>query len=226
VEIAASWAFRRHPALRAALLDGWRVDMHWLLYCFLALCLSVLWDQVPYSGFGMGARFMDTVAWAHALRTAAFLVTVLPNPRRGCYARNFPPVHPTLREFLAYGFSAKRGTGCNDLVISGHGVVYAAVPLALQTFYPAPYQWPAALAWAAVAKLCLQEVVDRTHYSVDMLLAVAVTALVWAWRAPVLPQGATWRRRRAGAPADPLARGLVAAVVGIFALVLVGVAGV
>jgi hypothetical protein len=48
--------------------------------------------QVPYSGFAMGARFMDTIAWAHALRTLAFLTTVLPNPRPNCYARNFPPV--------------------------------------------------------------------------------------------------------------------------------------
>ena len=34
-----------------------------LLYSFLAMCLSVIWDQVPYSGFAMGARFMDTIAW-------------------------------------------------------------------------------------------------------------------------------------------------------------------
>ena len=115
MEIAALWAFERAPALRAAVM-GWRVDMHWLLYCFLALCLSVLWDQVPYSGFFMGARFIDTIAWAHTLRTIAFMVTVLPNPQPNCYARNFPPVPPTWREFVAYGFSAKRGSGCNDLV--------------------------------------------------------------------------------------------------------------
>lgn len=147
--------------------------------------------------------------------TLAFMTTVLPNPRPGCYARNFPPVpagggsayvpayppflparclpasapangcrrkgaaafscparlaphHPRpllrressadWREFVAVGFSAKRGSGCNDLVVSGHGVVYAAVPLALSTFYPLP-AWrsgAAAVAWLAVLKLCLQ----------------------------------------------------------------------
>lgn len=56
------------------------------------------------------------------------------------------------------GFSAKRGSGCNDLVVSGHGVVYAAVPLALATYHPLP-AWrggAAAVAWLAVLKLCLQ----------------------------------------------------------------------
>ena len=25
---------------------GWRVDMHWLLYSFVTLCISVAWDAV------------------------------------------------------------------------------------------------------------------------------------------------------------------------------------
>jgi hypothetical protein len=69
------------------------------------------------------------------------------------------PAHPAdWRGFLAYGFSAKRGSGCNDLVISGHGVVYAAVPLALGTFYPLPAArgGAATAAWLAVLKLCIQ----------------------------------------------------------------------
>lgn len=35
---------QRYPPLRALVL-GWRVDMHFLLYAFVALCLSVAWDQ-------------------------------------------------------------------------------------------------------------------------------------------------------------------------------------
>jgi hypothetical protein len=233
VEIATLWAMKRFPILRTIIV-GWKVDMHWLLYCFVALCLSVIWDIVPYSGFAMGARFMDAIAWTHALRTIAFMITVLPNPRLHCYARNFPPVPSSVREFIAIGFSAKRGSGCNDLVISGHGVVYAAVPLAVAEFYP--FRWtgapwippPAAVAWAGVVKLCLQEVVDKTHYSVDMLLAVAVTTLVWEWRRSALydPSTAAWRRRKLGAAADPVPRALIALVVAVLAIVFVGVKGV
>jgi hypothetical protein len=205
---------------------GWRVDMHWLLYSFVALCLSVVWDAVPYSGFGMGARFINAITWTHALRTIAFLVTVLPNPRPNCYARNFPPVPDSAWEFIMIGFGAKRGSGCNDLVISGHGVVYAAVPLALGTFYPRGRWGAAALAWVAVAKLCLQEVVDKTHYSVDMLLAVACTVLVWRWQEGVYPASAVWHRRRPGAAADRVPRPIIAVVVAALVIVFVGVKGV
>lgn len=202
--------------------------MHWLLYSFVALCLSVMWDQVPYSGFGMGARFMDAIAWSHALRTIAFMITVLPNPQPGCYAANFPPVPDTLWGFLSVGFSAKRGSGCNDLVISGHGVVYAAVPLAFQTYYPQSLRrgGTAAVAWVAVTKLCLQEVVDKTHYSVDMLLAVAVTVLVWHWRSALYPSTETWAKRKPNAVPDAVPRALIGLVVGVLVLVFVGVKGV
>lgn len=237
VEIATLWLFKKIPLIQSIVM-GWRVDMHWLLYSFVSLCLSVIWDQVPFSGFGMAARFMDAIAWTHALRTIAFMITVLPNPRPGCYIANFPPVPSTVWEFIQIGFSAKRGSGCNDLVISGHGVVYAAVPLALQTFYsPAASSsgaghkrsigWLAApIAWLAVTKLCLQEVVDKTHYSVDMLLAVACTALVWNWRERVYPVNAAWKKRPSKAVADPVPRGLIALVVGVLVLVFVGVKGV
>lgn len=73
VDIVLRWSFERSLLLKKFVLD-WKVDMHWLLYCFVAMCLSVLGDEIPYSGFGIGARFMDTIAWTHALRTIAFMV--------------------------------------------------------------------------------------------------------------------------------------------------------
>ena len=160
------------------------------------------------------------------------MVTVLPNPQPQCYQRNFPPVPSSVRDFIAVGYSSKRGSGCNDLVISGHGVVYAAVPLAIQTFYPARWRGgglATTAAWAAVVKLCIQEVVDKTHYSVDMLLAVVCTALVWSWREGMYPAGsAVWAKRKRGGAvsSDPVPKVLIALTVGVLLLVLVGVKGV
>jgi hypothetical protein len=229
VEILTLWAFDKYPILKTIIL-GWKADMHFLLYAFVGLCLSVIWDQVPYSGFAMGARFMDVITWTHWLRTAAFMVTILPNPQPHCYRKNFPPVPDSVWEFIAIGFGKKRGSGCNDLVISGHGVVYAAVPLAITSFYrPADRRLRSIvslLSWGAVAKLCLQEVVDKTHYSVDMLLAVACTALIWKWREHVYPATAILKHRRHGAKADPVPRTLIALTVGVLILVFVGVKGV
>lgn len=145
--------------------------------------------------------------------------------------------------------------------------MYAAVALALQTFYPLPAWRGGAgpLAWLAVLVLCLQvrwagkggallqpvaacccclqdrrpptthplppstgcpqETVDKTHYSVDMWLAVTLTALVWRCRAHVYPESERWAERPAGAPRDPFPVGMVAVVLGVLTLVFVGVAG-
>ena len=56
-------------------------------------------------------------------------------------------------------------------------------------------------------------------------LAVIVTALVWAWRAPLYPATATLPRRAAGAAPDPLPRRAVALVLGVLVIAFVGVAG-
>lgn len=226
-EIALLWLFKRYPAARRTLIDGWGVDTHFMLHAFVALAVSVLWDLSPHSGFGMGARFMDTIAWTHLLRTFAFMTTVLPNPKLHCYRRNFPQVPDNWADFVRIGFSAKRGSGCNDLVISGHGVVYTAVALALHEFFPAPLSLcgPRTLGWIALVKLCIQETLDKTHYSVDMFLAVVLTYLVWKWRERVYRADDTWQPRPAGAPADPVPRRLVALAVVTLVIVFVGVAG-
>jgi hypothetical protein len=227
VEIGLLWMFQKSPLLKTIIMD-WRVDMHWLLYAFVCLCISVAWDAIPYSGFGIASRFIDTIAWSHLIRTVAFMITVLPNPRRGCYQANFPPVPSSIWEFIQIGFGAKRGHGCNDLVISGHGVVYAAVPLAIQTFYPLPFNKFGAtvIAWAAVIKLCLQETVDKTHYSVDMFLAVVIAGLVWHWRRSLYDVTMTWRIRHRDSPTDPLPKALVGLVIGVLCIVFIGVKGV
>lgn len=71
----------------------------------------------------------------------------------------------------------------------------------------------------------LQETVAKTHYSVDMLLAVVVTALVWHWRAGSYPAGATVAPRAPGSPPDPKPWRLVAFVFAVLAVVFMGVAG-
>lgn len=71
----------------------------------------------------------------------------------------------------------------------------------------------------------LQETLDKTHYSVDMFLAVVLTFLVWKWREHVYQADDTWQPRPAGAPADPVPRCLVALVVVTLIILFVGVAG-
>lgn len=102
--------------------------------------------------------------------------------------------------------------------------MYACVPLALHTFGGG---WRAsAVAWLALLKLCLQESVERTHYSVDMFLAVAVTALTWHWCAPECDADKPLSPRPPGQKKDPLPIAALAFVFAVIAIIFIGVHGV
>ena len=68
----------------------------------------------------MATRSIWCIIIARSIRTVAFMLTVLPSQRPGCYSRRFPPVPGTWQEFLVIGFGRLRSSGgCNDLIISG-----------------------------------------------------------------------------------------------------------
>ena len=56
---------------------------------------------------------------------------------------------------------------------SGHGAFWSLAPLALQTYYPGRVSW---LMWLALLQTSLRDVLDKQHYSVDMVLAPVVGA--------------------------------------------------
>lgn len=45
------------------------------------------------------------------IRTVAFMLTVLPSQRPGCFARRFPPVPSSWWRFLVIGFTKLRAMG-------------------------------------------------------------------------------------------------------------------
>eukprot|EP00803_Ostreobium_quekettii_P003749 evm.model.scf_156.15 EVM.evm.TU.scf_156.15 scf_156:117852-121906(+) len=198
-----------HPLLQ------WAIHFHWahifqFLGVILALAFSVLWDQVPYSGFGMMARVVLTICLSRIVRTVCFLVTVLPNPRMGCYSSRFPPVPSSTWDFVQIGFRKMMGTGgCNDLIFSGHCGVWALAPLAYHSYYSGRCCW---LLWAALLQTSLRTVAERHHYSVDMVLAVVITAFVWRELDWVCPSGIPLPPRPKGSPPDPLSPALAAFV--------------
>ncbi|EFJ40148.1 hypothetical protein VOLCADRAFT_121755 [Volvox carteri f. nagariensis] len=205
---ALSPAVRWLAAARAANI------LHFLA-ALLMLAFSVLWNQVPYSGFGIMSRVVLTVAASRVLRMACFLSTVLPNPRPGCYRRRFPPVPEGLWDTIKLGYTTIRGFGgCNDLIFSGHGAFWVLAPLAFRTYYPGRRVCVWVL-WLALAQACVKDVVDEQHYSVDMLLAVVVTWAVWDWLAWVYPaEESVLPHRPAGAPADKINPAVVACFCG------------
>ncbi|GAX85052.1 hypothetical protein CEUSTIGMA_g12472.t1 [Chlamydomonas eustigma] len=207
------------------------------LVALLALAFSVLWDQVPYSGFGIMSRVMATMAASRSLRVACFMSTVLPNPHPGCYQLRFPPVPDTVWETVMAGYTTIRGFGgCNDLLFSGHAAFWVLAPLAHFTYYRTRSKGSKghslikasnSLLWAFLVQACLHDVVGGHHYSVDMILAVVVTWACWSWLHWVYdPVSEKLSPRNNLAPADarnPLAFMLIA--VGLVAAGVIVIGG-
>lgn len=60
---------------------------------FMMLAFSVLFDSVKAPGFGLGARYMFTMAIGRLLRAITFVSTILPSARPWCANARFtiPP---------------------------------------------------------------------------------------------------------------------------------------
>ncbi|KAG2501848.1 hypothetical protein HYH03_000346 [Edaphochlamys debaryana] len=214
VGIAAKWLAARSDWAR--LFVGARaVDTLRFLVLLLALAFSVLWEQVPYSGFGIMARAVLTICCSRILRMCCFMSTVLPNPRPGCYAKRFPPVPEGLWATIRAGYTTIRGFGgCNDLIFSGHAAFWMLAPLAWRTYYPG-HRLTTWLLWLALFHACINDVVTLQHYSVDMLLAVVVTWAVWDWLQWVYPPAETvLPKRPPGQARDKLNPAVLALIIG------------
>ncbi|WIA17126.1 hypothetical protein OEZ85_014019 [Tetradesmus obliquus] len=211
-EIALNFLAGKHALLGWFIYGKWANIMHFL-GCVLCLAFSVAWEQHPYSGFGVMARFSLTICFSRILRTASFMCTVLPSPRPGCYRRRFPPPPDSVSGIIWVGIRELRGFGgCNDLIFSGHGAFWSLGPLMFQTYYPNKFS--TALLWIALVQTSIRDVIDKQHYSVDMFLAVVVTWAVWSWLRWVYPEGQLLPQRPEGAAADK-PNALVLTLVGV-----------
>lgn len=66
------------------------------------LAFSVLFDSVKAPGFGLGARYMFTMAIGRLLRVITFVSTIVPSPRPWCAVNkyNFPSYpHPWAQKY-------------------------------------------------------------------------------------------------------------------------------
>jgi hypothetical protein len=71
----------------------------------------------------------------------------------------------------------------------------------LSSYYP-HHRWCVLIVWIALVQSSIRDFLERMHYSVDMLLAVVVTAAVWGWLRWVYPESEPLPKRAEGQPAD------------------------
>lgn len=116
VEIIFSHLATKSPWLHWAFFSRWANIKHFL-GVLLFLAFSPLYNQTPYSGFGIMSRALLTCSLSRIIRVACFCSTVLPPCWPGCYRRRFPPPPEDWWTMIKIGFTALRGFGgCNDLI--------------------------------------------------------------------------------------------------------------
>lgn len=123
--------------------------------------------------FGQGILLSPT--WQHVTHMASTLFPWLPSIP-SLSPQNSPdwPTGPSAFDTDSEDVEQMRAMGgCNDLVISGHAIVYAVAPLAVQTYYGPGVA--SSLLWAGVAYSCIR--VSSPPHALGWLCVKSV--LVW-----------------------------------------------
>ncbi|CAN1147167.1 Protein PHLOEM UNLOADING MODULATOR [Linum perenne] len=89
------WLNENLPEPMVEILGARIVGMHHYLMLFIMLGFSVLFGSVQAPGFGMGARYIFSMAIGRILRIITFVSTILPSARPWCDAGRFQvPTYP------------------------------------------------------------------------------------------------------------------------------------
>lgn len=149
----------------------------WILFCFLH-------GRQGLSVAQKGARCLTI---ARLLRICLFSLTILPSPKRWCRFQG--PVRP---------FTALVGGACNDLLYSGHVIIYTLTGIAftiLSRNYPSKTlrYLLRILIWLYIGQRIACTIIERHHYSIDMFLGFIMTLLIWQYQSfyvdlPVVPE--------------------------------------
>ena len=129
------------------------VDLFWVPFLVFAGK-----SQALAVGGDVSIRFAALVA----LRTIANVVTILPKSDQKCKADTW-----TWRELVA--------GQCYDKLFSGHAAFAVLISLSMVS----RGVWPSWLGWSYPSIMALVLLVSRGHYTVDIVLGVALAYLSW-----------------------------------------------
>ncbi|UJR26081.1 hypothetical protein I4U23_007427 [Adineta vaga] len=135
----------------------------WVFFCFLNGSKGLTVIQ-------KGARCLTI---ARSIRICVFSLTILPSPKPWCHFTG--PINP---------FRARVGGVCNDLLYSGHVVIYTLTAISF-TILSREYSMKLLryglriFIWFYIFQRILCTILERHHYSIDMFLGFIVTLLIW-----------------------------------------------
>ncbi|OAG29964.1 shingomyelin synthase [Nematocida displodere] len=141
-----------------------------LLICFCAVTIVVI--LLNKNAVYIGLKLIIALTITYTLRCTTLVVTSLPD--------SWPMGTRSLNHFYSY-FGRDRG---GDLIYSGHTLLIVTFAHVWSSFYLITdsylLHWVLGiLAWAYIIMVMIFIVVARTHYTIDVLLAVYIASGVW-----------------------------------------------
>jgi len=140
-------------------------------------------------------RWGMMIAMGNALRFLTYMSTTLPGSAKHCLpsnpniAKDQPKtVSDILFRITLDGVGDGRpGTyNCGDLTFSGHILITMTCALCCLRYAPNAYMmtpsvqgWFTAMVWATVAMQCTLTIMARNHYTMDVVISVYLTPLLW-----------------------------------------------
>jgi len=139
-------------------------------------------ERRDLSTIDMAMHYVYTLTILQTLRATTFLVTTLPDPQPVCHMNSSKYHPPTLSQvFYKYNEFV-----CGDLVFSGHTL--STMTVVMIVFWYSARVMPQAAAVVSKIVVVLLEciilpmvVAARNHYSVDILVSLYITPLMFYW---------------------------------------------
>jgi hypothetical protein len=150
----------------------------------LGTCLSplVVRYSTPRYATLMLMRFFTAASVAQTLRVASFLSTLLPGPNYHCRVGSPEYNPPRLLEIFTRLDALK---GCGDLIFSSHTIFTTLCVLTVGKY--AGHRALRNVLAALLIVLVVLVICARKHYTVDCVIALYVTPLVWHYLDTVHP---------------------------------------
>jgi len=143
------------------------------------ICLCVMFYQKGMNLLHKGIRTLLAVRF---IRLFTFSITIMPSPRgRQCIlSRGFEnELEVFSSEWIRNLFVVRMGGGCHDLLFSGHAVIYVLCVLTMWELMGKRW-WGIIVTYQVmvVIKILLTIALSH-HYTVDIVVAIAITVLAW-----------------------------------------------
>lgn len=159
---------------------GWFPDL--FLSSFIASCVlfNVLWvrrARIQFQGLVVLRRFLWILSVLYLFRMMTFMVTTIPNPIHNCV-----PKYARVADFAAYleligDMASGQVSACTDNIYSGHT---AMAVLIVFTFWMYSGSWVLQVYALVHGLLAISAIlVTRLHYTVDVLIAMFMSAFVF-----------------------------------------------